>query len=68
MTEEEMLKDLDKRDYGVDEGNVIGGPFIPDGRVRIYHRLTNHVESEGATLEEAYSEMAGLAYLIGTER
>lgn len=53
MTEAEILQELTCRGLQVDEGNVIGGPFIPDGVVRIYD--DSGVRGEGRTLEEAYN-------------
>jgi len=37
----------------IDEGNLISGPFIPDGTVRIYDPETVSVWGEGDSLKEA---------------
>ena len=42
----------------IDEGNLIAGPFIPDGRTRIYEPETYNVRGEGQTLEEALASMS----------
>ena len=55
VTEEEILRELDENDLKVDQGNTVGGPFIDDGRVRIYGDDVG-VVGEGATLEEAYRD------------
>lgn len=51
MTLEEHLIE---RGYTVDHGDLIGGPFIPDGTVRIYRDGNpSDLAGEGRTLKEA---------------
>ena len=55
-----MQEDLEKlSEHGllVDEGNLIQGPFIPDGRVRIYRESDHSVVAEGRTYEEAVANL-----------
>lgn len=40
----------------IDEGNLIAGPFIPDGTVRVYDPETIVVWGEGPSLVEALDE------------
>jgi hypothetical protein len=54
VTDQEIVDTLDKMGLGVDFGVGVGGPFIPDGIVRIYHSETLWVVSFGDTLQEAY--------------
>lgn len=59
MTDADLIRLV--RDMGlgfdVDLGNVIGGPFIPDGTVRIYETASNNVIAQGPSLEEAYASL-----------
>lgn len=43
----------------IDEGNLIAGPFIPDGNVRIYDPETLTVVAEGSNVEEALRDWDG---------
>ena len=55
MSEEDIIEELTRRNLEVDDGSVIGGPFIPDGWVRIYDPNSCYaILGEGYTLEEAY--------------
>lgn len=42
--------------FVLDHGNLISGPFIPDGHVRIYRPETIRVVAEGRTVAEAAAE------------
>lgn len=54
MTDQEIVDSLDKVGLNVDFGNASGGPFFPDGLVRIYHSELLWVVSFGPTLQDAY--------------
>lgn len=54
MTEEDMLRELEERGLELDEGNLIGGYFIPDGTKRICEKGTSNVIAEGKTLRDAF--------------
>jgi hypothetical protein len=47
---------LDEHNLVVDEGNVIGGPFIPDGRYRLYVIDTHDVICEAKTHTDLIEE------------
>lgn len=51
MDERELESALEEHGLAVDEGNVIGGPFIPDGRYRLYSCETHDVICESRTRE-----------------
>jgi len=56
LTEEdysERRECIEAAGYVIDEGNLIAGPFISDGRVRIYCADTHNVVCEERTLKEA---------------
>jgi hypothetical protein len=55
-TTDELLAIVHAQGFVVDEGNLISGPFIPDGRVRIYDPETNDVLAQGRTIEEALAD------------
>lgn len=55
MTEEQLRESIERQGFAIDEGNVIGGPFTPDGTVRIYEAASGIVHGEGSTLAEAAS-------------
>jgi hypothetical protein len=57
MDHEDMMAVLAAHDLEVDEGCLIGGPFIPDGRVRIYRPDDLRVMGEGKTFEEAFEAL-----------
>lgn len=52
VDEREIEEALAAEGITVDHGNLIGGPFIPDGTVRILDWYSN-VVGEGRTLAEA---------------
>lgn len=52
----EIQERLSAEGFLIDEGNLIGGPFIPDGRCRIYNPTSMYILAEGRTLEEAIRE------------
>jgi len=56
MTDDEIMSVLTERELKVDEGNLIDGPFIPDGTVRIYEGWSN-VLGSGETLADAFSDL-----------
>jgi hypothetical protein len=49
MDEYDFRVALEDHGLAVDEGNVIGGPFIPDGRYRIYNLSTHDVICDAKT-------------------
>jgi len=49
----EIKERLEAEGYVIDEGNLIAGPFIPDGRCRIYDPTSMHIVAEGRTVEKA---------------
>lgn len=52
----ELEEQLVALGYTVDHGDLIAGPFIPDGTVRVYRGDDPwDVAGEGATLEDAAS-------------
>ena len=52
----ELEEQLVALGYTVDHGNLIDGPFIPDGTVRIYRGDDPwDIAGQGATLEDAAS-------------
>ena len=55
MTQGELEDRVGPR-FSVDPGWVIGGPFIPDGRVRIYDEETLSVVAEGEGWDEAWED------------
>lgn len=55
--EAEILELLEQAELAVDYGNLISGPFIPDGTVRIYRPETISVLGRGATLVEAVEDL-----------
>lgn len=54
MDDATLMALIERAGLAVDEGNLIAGPFIPDGTVRIYDPDTLDVRGEGATLADAY--------------
>lgn len=52
-----LLKLLEEAELAVDHGNLISGPFIPDGTVRIYRPETLSILGRGATLVEAVEDL-----------
>lgn len=57
----ELEEQLAALGYTVDHGDLIAGPFIPDGAVRIYRGDDPYdIVGEGDTLEEAASSVADL--------
>ena len=56
LTEDEILELLESRGLLIDDGCVIGGPFIPDGRYRIYDEDYT-ILGEGSSLRKAYEEL-----------
>jgi hypothetical protein len=58
MGDDDVRRELDERGLVLDEGNLISGPFIPDGTVRIYHPDDPClVLGEGATIKEAFEDL-----------
>lgn len=57
MDEREIRFEVSERGLAIDDGNVIGGPFIPDGIVRIYDRSTYYVAGSGHDLRSAYENL-----------
>lgn len=57
MTDSDILDALQEKELEVDHGNLIAGPFISDGRVRIYCPETHDVRGEGDTLQEAFDNV-----------
>ena len=58
MDEFEFKTELRERNLAVDYGDVIGGPFIPDGLYRVYETETNGMICSSKTYEgliEAFS-------------
>ena len=49
MDEREFQAALAEHGFAVDEGNAIGGPFIPDGRYRIYRQETHEMLCDSKT-------------------
>jgi hypothetical protein len=58
VADEEIRRALEDLGLEVDEGNRVGGPFIPDGTTRIYDEDTLDVLAEGPDLQEAYKTYA----------
>jgi len=57
----ELEEQLVALGYTVDHGNLIDGPFIPDGTVRIYRDDDPwDIVGQGDTLEDAASSVADL--------
>jgi hypothetical protein len=56
VTESEIREEIDSWGLAIDEGNLIGGPFISDGKVRIYDPDTSSVKGEGVNIEEAWED------------
>lgn len=54
--EREILEKIAERGFSVDEGNLIGGPFIPDGRIRIVDSECSE-KASGKTLKDAYEDL-----------
>lgn len=53
LADETILEILSERGWSVDFGDLIDGPFIPDGMVRICD-AEGCLQTEGASLQEAY--------------
>lgn len=49
----QQIRELKARGFNIDEGNLIDGPFIPDGMVRIYRVNDSNVFICELTVEEA---------------
>lgn len=56
MTDAEIIQHLADLGCAVDEGMTIGGPFIPDGRVRVFREDSLDLLAEGASLQEAFED------------
>ena len=60
MNEQEILDICFDRGWTVDFGDLISGPYIPDGTVRIYEDDNPYnIVAEGATLQDAVSGLEG---------
>ncbi len=59
MDDTEILSAAHALELEVDEGATIGGPFIPDGIVRVYDPATSTVLGSGKTLQEAWDDSEG---------
>jgi hypothetical protein len=55
---------LERAGFAVDHGDLIAGPFIPDGTVRVYDPETSRILGRGDTLAEAYEEAATRGLLV----
>jgi hypothetical protein len=53
----QRITELHERGLDIDEGNLIGGPFIPDGMVRIYRTSDHSVIVCECTVEEALNSV-----------
>jgi hypothetical protein len=51
---------LERAGLAVDEGDLISGPFIPDGTTRIYDPDSNRVLGAGDTLAAAFADVREL--------
>jgi hypothetical protein len=56
VEEDEIRQVLEAQGLVVDDGNLISGPFIPDGRVRIHSPGSVSILGDGSTLAEAYAD------------
>lgn len=52
IDEKEFRSLLEERGFELDEGNLIAGPFIPDGRWRVYRTDDHLVIAEGCDLAD----------------
>lgn len=60
MTDATLQEILERAGLAVDHGDLISGPFIPDGTVRVYDPDTDRVLGSGDTLAAAFAEVQHL--------
>ena len=58
----EKIAELRERGFEIDEGNLIDGPWIPDGTIRIYRVSDNNLYICASSVEEALNRFSSISY------